>query len=354
MTAVRCHNKAGYTAPAVDKTIQIPDGTVTEPGGALQSTVVVGDDMYLMWSGGAAPTLDASFTGWTQLASGLSGSAVLWHRLAQSGDPGKVVKIEAGGGTAKVEIALLVLSSVDQVTPVANSANTSETVSQVTHAGPAVTQPAAGLVLQFYFSKEGTASSSRAISGAYTKAVDGANGSSTNAQVAVAAVSNAAVSGAQGAVTWTIDQASANAFMVAVAVTAVSTTVGVFPASDVTTTGGTIVGGSTAAAVLGDNDPNTYIQYGVSGTAVHLIERFGSGALPLQGPLQSFSLSVVMNGATSVVVTPTLRNGTTPINAQAAHTFSADGTFTWNVSSPDQAAQTNLADIEVDFAITGS
>jgi hypothetical protein len=92
----------------------------------------------------------------------------------------------------------------------------------------------------------------------------------------------------------------------------------------------------------------------VSGVAVHCIERFGSGGSPLQGPLQQFTLSVVMNGATSVVVTPTLRNGTTPINAQAAHTFTADGSFTWTISGPDQAAQVDLTNVQVDFAITGS
>lgn len=353
MTAVRCHNKAGYTAPAAAKTIQIPDGTVIEPGGSLQPTVVVGDAMYLMWSGGAAPS-SGTPAGWAEIASGLGGSAKLWFKLAQAGDIGAVVTCEPGAGASKVQLALLVLSSVDQVTPNPASNTASETVSQVTHTGPTLTDPVTGKVIQFYWSKEGTASSSRALSGAYTKQVDGTNGSPTNAQVAVAAVSNADVTGAIGAVTWTIDQPSANAFMVALAVGPVSTTVGVFPASDVNITGGTVVGAATAAAALGDLDDNTYIQYGVSGVAVHCIERFGSGGSPLQGPLQQFSLSIKMNGASSVVVTPTLRNGTTPINAQAPHTFVADGTFTWVVSAPDQAAQTNLADIEVDFAITGS
>lgn len=347
MTALRTSAVAPYTAPATAKTITIPAGAV------------IGDLLLLQWSGGAAPVLDASFTGWTQVASGLSGGAVLWSRVCQSGDPGRVVTVEAGGGTAKVSLVITVLSSVDQVTPVAVSATTSETTSTTSHTGPALSSSVTGKVMQFYFSKEATASSSRPISGAYTVVQDETNGSATNAQVATAYISNADVTGSIAAPTWgPISQASANVFMVAVAVGPVSTTIGVFPQSDVTLpSGATIVGGTAAWQVLSDTDDNTYVQFGVSGTAQHLIERFGSGGTPLQGPLQQFTLRVLMNGATSVVVVPTMRNATTPLSGggvQASHTFAADGSFTWTVSGGDQTAQTNLADIEIDFSITGS
>jgi hypothetical protein len=345
MTAFRAIATAAYTAPATPKTIVIP------------ATAQVGDQIWLQWSAGSAPTLDPSFTGWVQRASGLSGSAVLWSRLVQAGDPGRTVTVEAGGGASKVALNMMVISSVDQVNPVAVVNTSSETVSQTSHVGPTLAMGAVnGKVLQFYFSKEPTASSSRPISGAYTIESDLTNGSATNAQVAAAAISNADVTGSIGAVTWgPVSQASANVFMVAVGITPVSTTIGVFPQSDVALpSGAIIVGGTTGWAVEGDSDDGTYVGFGISGTAQHLIERFGSSGTPLQGPLQTFSLRVLLNGATSVVVVPTLRNGTTPINAQASHTFTADGTFTWTVSGPDQAAQTDLTNVQVDFSITGS
>lgn len=366
MTTQRCINRAAYTAPAAVKTITIPDGSFSVApiqGGTpvVQAAVQPGDEMFLQWSAGSDIVPSSLFTGWSDITPAghpTSWGARLYHRIAQAGDAGRVITMEDTAHAAKVQIALTVLQAADTGSPVNAINEASETTSQTNHVGPTVvsTVTAPGKVMEFYFSQEGTAGASRAIDGAYTIINDGTNGSASNGQVASAAISNADVAaGTVPARTWTIDVASNKAYMLAVAVAPVSTTVTVFPQTDVTLPGGSsLVGGATGAAVLGDNDPNTYIDFGVSGVATHIIERFGSVANPLPGPLQSITWDEAMDGAVSVTVTPTLRNGTTPIATYAPHTFVAAGNFTWNIPGGDQTAQADLTNVQVDLAFTGS
>lgn len=370
-TALRTINRVPYSASAPVKSIKIPDGTFNvapQDGGtpALQPSVQVGDLMLLSISAGASPTYSALFTGWSEItpAGGPSTwGAKLFYRFAQAGDAGSTVTVEDAAHTAKMELQLTALSGVDTGTPIAAIAMNQDTTANTSHTGPAVTNglAAAATIAQVFFSQEGTAGSAAfTIDGtggnAYTIVNGGRNGSTANAQVAATALSNAPiVPGSVTARTWTSDASANKNVMMAVVIAPTSTTTTVFPQTDVSLPSGTVItGGATGAAVMGDNDPNTYVDFGVSGVAVHVIERFGSVALPLNGPLQTITADVALNGATSVSVTPTLRNGTTPIATYAAHVFSANGSFTWNVPSGDQTAQVDLTNVQVDFAVTGS
>lgn len=346
---------APYTAPAPAKTFTLPSS----------ADMQVGDLMVAIWCGGAAP--DSNPAGWTQRkdaitdggATGFDGRVIT--RLAQSGDFGATVTWPSTS-VSKVDIVLVVLRSVDQVAPVPSLNHRLETVSGTTHAGPTIAGvAAAGKSLQIICLKEATVSSTRTVSTAgYTVVANHTNGSATNAQTVVVAMSNADVAaGTFPAVTFDFGaNATDKAFMIAMAIGPVTTLVGVYGSSDVLVpAGATVVGAASALAAESDSDVNTYTLFGVSATAVHRRVRFGAASPPLSGPLQHVTRKLVLDGATSITITPSLYHGATLIATYAPHTFSGAGeqTFTWDIPTGDQTAQVGfLADIEWDEAWTGS
>ncbi len=337
----------------------IRDSTATSvSGGAsikritLPASVQPGDLLLIQWSAATAP--DSPPLGWAEIVTYDGGvSHRIYRKFAVPGDANLQVTIPSTS-VAKVSLAAVVIANPDSVVPTSGLGGLVETVSSTTHAGPSITATTTGLVLQFMSLKDGaTASSARSVSAGYTILQNQGTGG-TNSMIAMLAVSNTDIAaGTVPAVTWTSDQASANAHTVAIAIAPRSNNVAVRAVTDITTpAGATNIGGASMTAVQSDDDPNTYSLIPVSATAVVSEMKFGT----LPSPLKQVIRKVILDGSNSVTITPALVQGTTVLATFAAQNLTGitEQSYTITLTAPQQALQTVLGDIRWRETITGA
>lgn len=337
----------------------IRDSTATSiSGGAsikritLPASTQPGDLLLIQWCAATAP--DSPPLGWAEIvAYDGSVSHRIYRKFAVPGDANAQITIPSTS-VAKVTLTAAVIAAPDSVAPTSGQAGLAETVSSTTHTGPGFTATTTGQVLQFLALKDGSvASSARSISAGYTLLQNQSSGG-TGALVAMVAASTADIAaGTVPAVTWTLDQASANGHMVAIAIAPRSNNMAVRATTDVTSpSGATNVGASTMVGAQGDDDPNTYTLVPVSGTAVVSEMKFGT----LPGPLKQVIRKIVLDGSNSVTITPSLVQGSTVLATYPAQTLSGitEQSYAITITTAQQAAQTILNDIRWRESITGA
>jgi len=314
--------------------------------------------MLLQWISAAAPPIPPA--GWALVKTDTNGiTHQVYSRLATGTDPGSTLVVVAAadsGSTSRCIITLTAYANASSAGPVHASAVKTETTSQTTHSSNTVSTTITGKVVQFLGMKDPTTNSvTHGVPTGYTKRLDTMVGPSF-AQVAVVADSDAdAAAGTVPSVTFTSDQATVNASVISVVIAPLSGTVGVRPATDVALpAGASIVGGASQAAVLSDDDPNTYVQIPLGAGALDGEVKFGA----LNGPLQRIVAKVQCDpGTNTLSAVFSLRQGATVIRTYTALTTvntSGEALFDQAVSAPDQAAQTTLSDIRVHYSFTGS
>lgn len=346
MTALQTHAEQVRNGGATAKSITLPSSP----------SLVVGDDMYLQFAGGADLSgTDHYPTGWSiveeeKVSDGnVSVHHVVLHRTCQSGDPGSVVTVvDTVAAIAKSVLQFVAVRSVDSTAPINKSGKTFST-SGTTHGTPALSSvTTTGKVLEFLAMKDGTASSTLTIDALYDVIARTSTGGTTAPIVAGSAISHADIaSGTVASKLWTSDQASTNVSTIGIAVAPSSTVVGVRTSSDITLpSSATFTGGTTLFGVHGDDDPNTYDRFIVSAVAQVEEEKFP--ALP--GPLTGYTGKVVLDGAASVDVVVKLVRGSTVIYTGSTHTISAAGEQSYHddFDGTVQTAQAvDLTDIRV-------
>jgi hypothetical protein len=354
MTALQTHAEQPRTGGATAKSITLPSGP----------TLAVGDDMYLAFAAGGdydGASSGATPAGWSIVEQELFGVNVsvhqtVFHRVCQSGDPGSVVTVpDTVAALGKTVLMLVVVRSVNSSGPIQDSSKSHETTSSVTHATPTATVTNAGKVLQFIAMKDGTASTTLTLPGTYDVIARATTGGGTAPIVAGTAISHADIAaGTAGSVNWTSDQASANASMIAVVIDLASTVVGVRTSSDITVPSGATFGGgaTTLFGAHGDDDPNTYARFIVSGSAQVEEEKFP--ALP--GPLTGYTGKLILDGATTTTVVVRLVQNTTVLYTGSGHTITAAGeqSFHDDFDAGVQATETDLTNLRIRKSYTGS
>lgn len=318
----------------------------------LPPTVQPGDLMFIQWVAGAGP--DTPPLGWAE-AAGVEGNVShhIYRKFAVTGDANSQITIPSTS-VAKVSLAAFVFANPDTVAPTSGQALLFESTSSTTHVGPPLSATTTGPVLQFLALKDtATASTVRSISAGYTIIKDQSSGGGS-AVIAMSALSNADLaSGTVPAVTWTADQASANAHMIAISLAPRSTSVAVRASTDITLpAGATNVGGATMVACQGDDDPNTYTLIPVSATAVVSEVKFPTQSTPLTQMIRK----LVLDGSNTVTITPALVQGTTVLKTYTNQTLTGIGEQSYSITIPpaDQALQTVLSDLRWRETITGA
>lgn len=354
MTALQTHVEQVRNGGATAKSITLPAGP----------TLQVGDDMYLQFVAGGDydnAATGATPAGWSIVENELFGVNVsvhqtVFHRVCQAGDPGSVVTVpDTVAALGKTVLNLVVVRSVNSSGPIQDSSKSHETASSATHATPVATVTNAGKVLQFIGLKDATASTTMTLPGTYSVIARTTTGGATAPIVGVTAISAADIAPPNAAsVNWTSDQVSANASMISIAIDPLSTVVGVRTSSDITVPSGATFGGgaTTLFGAHGDDDPNTYARFIVSGTAQVEEEKFP--ALP--GPLTGYTGKLSLDGATTVTVVVRLVQNTTVLYTGSGHTIVAAGeqSFHDDFDAGVQATETDLTNLRIRKSYTGS
>lgn len=345
MTSIAYRDSAltSYSTAGATKSITIP------------GTIVVGDLMLLAFaagSGGGGTTP----AGWTALPSSAvtNGSLLtnVWYRVAQSGDAGSTVTVAQTTGTRAI-IGVVAYSGVDTSAPLGTPTVFSETVSGNSHTAGSVTLSVPTWIVRFAFTKDGASGASTAFTppaGFTVRQQQPGNVFSGTFQNGMAFADSAAdLSAGAQAGTWSTDSATANFVAIGVALLPTTSTVTVRPVADITTTGTTLVGGSSAWSVLADNDPATYVEV-PAGTFTVETKLGPITAAPAQVTVKYYAAG----SPTSMSVQTSLYQGTTLIaNLGTESTVvTTETTKTYSLTSGQQAAITNLSDLRVRQVVT--
>ena len=320
----------------------------------LPATIQAGDLLVAQWITGTAP--DSTPSGWTLLQQDTNSIIhYVYYRIAQSTDAGALLTIPTST-TVRSILSVFVYSGVSGASPFQASSVKTETVSQTTHTSNTVTTSSPAKVIQLLAMKDPTTNSvTRTGPAGYTLRQNVTVGPSF-AQVSMVADSTSDIAtGTVPSVTFTSDQSTINASVVTIALAPQTTTVAVRPSTDVTLpAGATVQGGASQAAVLADDDPNTYVSIPLGSTAVTGETKFPT----LPAPLSRIVAKIQCEPATTTLSAVfSLVQGTTVIRSYTAFTTvntSGEAVFDQAVAAGDQTAQTNLADIRVRYAFTGS
>ncbi len=326
--------------------------SVTTAGGAktitIPSTVVVGDLLILDFcapSGGAPAAAPAGWTAGPTATDSIT--ATSFYRVAQSGDGGTTVTVSQSTGT-RAHLIITAYSGVDTGSPIGLTNTATESGTSATHSGASITTTDTAWIHRALYMKDGgTPSTTITPPSGFTnrESLPGNTFSSTFQAALAVADSNGDVAAGVQSGTWTVDQSTSDAVAMVMELVPLTTTVTVRPASTVSSTGTTIVGGATADAVLADDDPATYVEVPTGGTfTVETI--FDAPPAPLK------SITVKFYGAGSpatMSVDTKLYVGSTPIVDFGAETavVTSETTFTYAIDAAGQAAQTNLADLHL-------